>query len=58
MEKYKNEFVGRAFSLADNNPVFYTNFFKIYWLSKENVMYLTDNICIYRTVEGVWKIFL
>lgn len=27
MEKYKNEFVGRAFSLADNNPVFYTNFF-------------------------------
>lgn len=54
----KNEFVGRAFSLADNNPVFYTNFFKMYWLSKENVMYLTDNICIYRTVEGVWKIFL
>lgn len=27
-------------------------------LSKENERYLTDNICTYRTVESVWKIYL
>lgn len=27
MEKYQNIFVGRAFSMSDNNPIFYTKFF-------------------------------
>lgn len=26
MEKYQNVFVGRAFSMSDNNPIFYTKF--------------------------------
>lgn len=31
MEKYQNVYVGIAFSMSDNNPIFYTKFFKMYW---------------------------